>query len=168
MRTDCSDTAMKKGSIDYMSWDVVIISEISLFFFPCPYQTWNTHLSWQFSQTVLNFFVHQPASDLWMILTKGRTPLNRVLIEKSIVPRLVKKFITFHGIRRFQWIQSLPSLRVSLKSILILYSNLCLSHESGFLPFRYTDRNFICILRISRAYCFPTHLILHDLITLIL
>jgi len=61
-------------------------------------------------------------------------PWNKVLPEKLIVTKLLKKFPAFHGFTRahywsLSWatcIQFIPSQPTSLRSILLLWSHLCL------------------------------------------
>jgi hypothetical protein len=77
------------------------------------------------------------------------TPWSRVLLEKLTDSQLVKKFPTSYGTRRFitafisahhlslPWtssIWSMPSYPTSWRSILILYSHLCLGLPSCLLP----------------------------------
>jgi len=76
-------------------------------------------------------------------------PCSRVLLEKPIVTQLVKKFPALYGTWRFitmftrahhwslSWarcIQSTPSLPISLTSVPILHTHLCLCHVSGLFP----------------------------------
>jgi len=111
------------------------------------------------------------------------TTWSKILLEKLIVAQLVKKFPTFNGTRRFittftrihhwslswaRWIQSISSDPITLTSILILSSHLCLHFLSGLLP----SGSLIKILYVFfispiQATC-PTHLILLDLITVII
>jgi hypothetical protein len=63
-------------------------------------------------------------------------------------------------------IQSIPSDPVSIRSILILSTHLCLGHPSGLIPTSFPT-NILCIpLCPIRATC-PAHLILLDLIIVI-
>ena len=77
------------------------------------------------------------------------TPWCRVLLEKLTGSQLVKKFSAFHGTRRFitaltslrhvslSWaspIQSIYPHPTSWRSILILFTHLCLGLPSGLFP----------------------------------
>ena len=106
------------------------------------------------------------------------TPCSRVLLEKLISSQLVK-FPTFYGAQMFitafksachlslSWatlIQSMPSHPISWRSIVILYSHLCLGLPSGFFPSSFPTKTlntppFSPIL----ATC-PTHFIVLYLI----
>jgi len=108
------------------------------------------------------------------------TPWRRVLLQKLTGLRLVKKFPSFHGIRRF--ITALTSVRhlslsrasqmqsiyphpTSWRSILILSTHLRLGLPSGLLPSGFPSKNLYTPLSSPiRATC-PAHLILLDFIT---
>jgi hypothetical protein len=77
------------------------------------------------------------------------TPWCRILFEKLIVTQLVKNITLSYGTRKFitaftkarhrtlswtSWIQFAPSILISLRSILMLPSHLCLGLPSGLLP----------------------------------
>ena len=83
------------------------------------------------------------------LLTYLLTPCSRVLLEKLTGSQLVKKFPEFYGTRRFitaftsarhlslsyvSSIQFIPPHPTSRRSILILYSHLCLGLPTGLFP----------------------------------
>jgi len=121
---------------------------------------------------------------MWKLVSRNRlTPWSRVLLEKLIIPQLVKKFPAFYVTRRFiilfprahhlslfwvRCIHSTPSHPVSLRSILILSSHLRLGLPSGLFPAGFVPRIlYVFIIFLIRA-TWPAHLILPDLITLII
>ena len=121
------------------------------------------------------------SSQIQFNLQLETTPSSIVLPEKLRVLELLKKLPAFYGIRRIitafttahhvsiswaRWIQSTPSHPIYfLKSLLILYSYLCLGLPSGFFPSGLpTKTAYATLLSSKRATC-PAHLILLDLIT---
>ena len=108
------------------------------------------------------------------------TPWCRVLLEKLTGLQLVKKFPAFHRTRRFitaltsvrqlslSWaspIQSIYPHPTSWRSILILYTHLCLGLPSGLFPSGFPTKTLHNPLSSPiRATC-PAHLIILDFIT---
>jgi hypothetical protein len=85
------------------------------------------------------------------------TPLNRVRVEK-----LVKKFPSFYGIRKFisvhttrHWclwagcIQSIPYHPISLRSVLLFSSHLHLGLPSCVFPWGFYNQNIVRIFQLS-------------------
>jgi len=113
-------------------------------------------------------------------LTHSLTLWSRVLLEKLTGSKLVKKFPTFCGSRRFitaftnachlslYWvssIQSRPLHPTSWRSIAILSSHLCLGLANGLFPSGYPTKTlYRPLLSPIPATC-SAHLILLDLIT---
>jgi len=107
--------------------------------------------------------------------------LSTVLLEKLIVAHLVKKSPACYGSQRFitvytracHWsipttrcIQSTSSNPASLRSVLILSYHLRLGLPSGLFPSGFTTKTLYAFLIFPiRATC-PSHLTLHNLITL--
>ena len=118
--------------------------------------------------------------DLYL-LTYLLTPWCRVLLEKLTGLQLVKKFLAFHGIRRFitaltsvrhlslNWaspIQSIYPHPTCWRSILILSTHLCLGLPSGLPPsLRFPHQDPIYSLSSPIPSTCPAHLILLDFIT---
>ena len=114
------------------------------------------------------------------LLTYLLTPWCRVLLEKLTGLQLVKKFIAFHGTRRFitaltsvrhlsvSWaspIQSIYTHPTSWRSVLILSTHLRLGLPSGLFPYGFPTKSLYTPLSSPiRATC-PAHLILLDFIT---
>jgi hypothetical protein len=111
------------------------------------------------------------------------TSCSWAFVEKPSVVQLLKNDPAFYGTRRFitvftralhlslSWvrsIQSIPPHPVSLRSILILYTHLCLGLPRGFFPFGFlTNILYAFLCSPIRAVC-PAYLILLDLIILII
>ena len=108
------------------------------------------------------------------------TPWRRVLLEKLTGSQLVKKFPESYGTRRFitaftsahhlslSWtssIQSMPPHPTSWRSILILYSYLCLGLPSGLFSSGFPTKTLYSPPLSPICATFPTHLILLKLIT---
>jgi len=116
--------------------------------------------------------------------TNKQTPWCRFLFEKLIVTHLVKKFsnssffilrVHYHVYKSLswsqscaRWIHSTPSHPVSLRSILILSTHLCLGLMSGLFPFRVSKQTIVCICHLPHECYIPhlyvTHLGLNTLI----
>jgi len=104
-------------------------------------------------------------------------PRGRVFLKILILTHLVKEFPAFYGTRSFimfrtsrhrslswvRYIQSTSSNPISLISILILPSHLCLSLPSGILTFDSQIKILFAYIIWSMHHAFPTHLIFHDL-----
>jgi hypothetical protein len=107
------------------------------------------------------------------------TPCNRVLLEKLIFTKLVKKFPTMFGTRRFftvftrachcslswaRWIHSTPSHPTSLRPDLIFTAYLRPGFRSGVFPPGFST-NILYTFLISPIACYmshPSHLPWHD------
>ena len=114
------------------------------------------------------------------LLTYLLTPWCRVLLEKLTGLQLVKKFLAFHGTRRFitaltsvrhlslssaSSIQSIYPHPTSWRSIVILSTHLHLGLPSGLFPSGFPTKILYTPLSSPiRATC-PAHLILLDFIT---
>ena len=108
------------------------------------------------------------------------TPKCRALLEKLTGLQLVKKFLAFHGTRRFitaltsvrhlslSWASPIQSIYVhptSWRSILILPTHLCLGLPSDLLPSGFPTKTlYTSLSSLIRATC-PAHFILLDFIT---
>jgi len=116
-------------------------------------------------------------------LTHSLAPYSRVLLEKLIVTKLVKKIPTFYGSKRFiimftrayHWLLSLArcikSTRlhaISLRSILILSSQLCLCLPGGLFTSGILTNILDAFLVSPTCGICPTPLILPDFIILII
>jgi len=117
---------------------------------------------------------------LTYIQTYLLTPWSKVLLEKLIGFKPVKKFPTFYGTRRFitaftsashlslSWassIQSIPPHPTSWRSILILSSHLRQVLPSGTFPSGFPTKTlYTSLLSPIRSTC-PAHPILLDVIT---
>jgi len=122
------------------------------------------------SEQFLNLFVwRNPTSVLTLVFLHCTyvylTPWSTVLLDKLIVPYIIKKPPASHAIWRFStvftgshhlslsWsrsIQVISSYLASLRSI-IIYSHLCLGLPSGFL----TITSYACLFSISMGLAVP-------------
>jgi len=106
------------------------------------------------------------------------------VLEKLTVTHLVKELSAFYGTWRFitifitahhrslsswaRWMKSKPPHLISLRSIIILSSSLCLGLLNGlFLSGFPTKILYVFLISLVQVIC-PPHLILLDLITLII
>ena len=112
---------------------------------------------------------------LLLLLLLLLTPWCRVFLEKLTALQLVKKFLAFHGTRRFitaltrvrqlslSWaspIQSIYPHPTSWRSVLILSTHLRLGHPSGLLPSGFPSKTLYTPLSSTiRATC-PAHIII--------
>jgi hypothetical protein len=108
------------------------------------------------------------------------TTWKRVLLEKLIVTKLIKKFLLLWNSKvHYQVYKILPLVPILsemnpvhtfhsyfLRSILILSSYLCLGLMSGFFPSGFLKILYALLISIMHVKC-PTHLILLNMITLI-
>ena len=108
------------------------------------------------------------------------TPWCRVLLEKLTGLKLVKKFLSFHGTRRFitaltsvrhlslSWaspIQSIYPHPTSWRSSLILSTHLRLGLPTGLFPSGFPTKTLYTPLSSPIRATYPAHLILLDFIT---
>ena len=117
---------------------------------------------------------------MFMLITYFLTPWCRVLLEKLTGLQLVKKFLAFHGTRKFitaltsvrhlslSWaspIQSIYPQPTSWRSTLILSTHLRLGLSRGLLLSCFPSKTLYTSLSSPiRATC-PAHLVLLDFIT---
>jgi hypothetical protein len=110
--------------------------------------------------------------------SSNQSLMSRVLLQKLIVALLMKRVPASYGTRTFitvftkanHWslfrtrlIESTLSQSISLRSVLILFSHLCL----GRFPSGFQTKNFYPFLISPTRVTYPAHLILLDLITLL-
>jgi hypothetical protein len=101
------------------------------------------------------------------------TPRNRVALKKLIVTHLVKKFPAFYGTQNFTTIftrarQSTLLYPVSLRSILILSSHLCLDLSHGLFPSSFPSKILNIFLIVCMCATCPAHLTLLNLVTMLI
>ena len=131
----------------------------------------------------LNNEIIKQVTSSWSLFIQHTYTCVRVLTDKLNVPQLVKNFFAFVGTRWFitvfiivrhkslSWtrsIQSTPSILISLKSILILFSRQLLRLPGYLFSSGFSTQSLVCSTLLPMRSKFPSLLVILSLITQIL